>query len=217
MEYYEHQPKAFKYQEGQFICHTYFSLPSNEKQSLEKIRSLFRSHQKSNTYKWEYNKDDPLHVTVLRGHRAIYKHQINSMIDAIEQVCDNISPFGICLDKIKIFSNNEKTRRFACMVSSTNYQNVIEIKKKIQETIDKFAIKLSNEDETEDTTLHCSLMNCPTDKVCQSDLQTEEESLRQICILHSSQREEPICYIHVDKIHIRIGNTVYNISLDGRL
>lgn len=210
--------KAFNYETGQFICHVYATFSSEEEEHLVEICEFLDNRQKL-CFKWnrgwvDDSQDTGLgfHITLLRGHRAVYYHQISPLIETLRLECANLEPFCLYLDKLVIFSNHEHEREFICIkasnIPSEELRKLNVLKRKILEVVDQFAIKLTSEDEYPDTQIHCSLMN--RDRLLGKEL---EELHSWLNTTNYDLKEEPMCFIKIDKFKVKIGNHVYDISL----
>jgi len=210
--------KAFDYESGQFLCHVYATIPESQEQVLDDVITLVeRRYPVTEGWVREGTLDEnKWHMTLVRGHRAVYYHQIRDLVGRIRSECMLIQPFNICLDTLKIFHNYEKTKQFLCMVCN---QSVVDktsalyvFKTKLREIIDQYAIKLTCEDETTDSLAHCSLMSRETS----SSRDNQVHILAEIERLCSSEMDElPVCIVRVDSIHVKIGNRDYEINLKG--
>lgn len=226
--------QAFEYEKGQYICHISAAIRPDERQVLEDVIKVIIQHQKEPSSEesrtacngWKPLVDSScssqgdseiesssLHVTLLRGHRAIYYHQIRALIECLKVDCQSVQAFNLCLDQLKIFHNAERTKQFLCMTGKANDTSLLgELKQKLRDRVDSFAIKLTSEDETPDTTVHCSLMvreaNCVNGAL---DTVSTVKILDQLC--QRSFDEYPICIIDVDSVLVKIGNHNYNLSL----
>lgn len=219
--------KAFHYEEGQFICHVYAKIQSEEQEQVLKdvIQAIQREQNKSKGSKdWipvdkdsnEDDRDTKLHITLIRGHRAVYYHQIKPLIEELRNVCESLEPIYLCLDQLQVLENFERTKQFLCLVSCRNElsrgQNSFnQLKQKLQEIVDRFAIKLTSEDETEDTLAHISLMSrdSPRDSE-QRDMKLIIEELDKL--LYENLGERPICLLRLDAILIKIGKSEYELK-----
>lgn len=219
--------KAFNYETGQFICHTFASLTADEKSILDEVIEIIQNKQKENLdWAWlpitdigtEDEADLNLHITLLRGHRAIYYHQIKPLIEALKSECANIQPVCLCLDEFRIFHNFERTKQFLC-ITPRNTNHISEesrklslLKDRIQQVVDKFAIKLTNEDEDIDTLAHCSLM-------CREILDDKNKfdannfilDLQDLCL--SNLNEYPVCVTKINQIRVKVGKRMYDVDL----
>lgn len=216
---------AFNYETGQFICHVFASLTANEKSILgDVIEIIQKSQRTSPNWAWspisdnkQDNIDSDLHITLLRGHRAIYYHQIKPLVDGIKYVCSNIQPICLCLDQFKIFHNFERTSQFLCISPrDTSYiseesRKLDLLKEKIRQVVDQFAIKLTNEDEDISTLAHCSLMRREVVGGEQFDAEDFLLALDKLCL--STFHEYPMCITRINQIQIKIGNHVYDVNL----
>lgn len=222
----EHSKKAFNYETGQFICHIFASLTENQKSLLDDVVEIIQKKQRTNQH-WAWSpisdnqQDDTimdLHITLLRGHRAIYYHQIKPLIEALKAECVNLQPICLCLDQFRIFHNFERTKQFLCITSrNTSYlseesRKLGLLKEKIQQVVDQFAIKLTNEDEDMNTLAHVSIMR--REVIGDSnkfDVDNFLLELEQLCL--SSLDDYPICVTKISQIHVKVGNHVYDVNL----
>lgn len=222
-----HDKKAFQYQEGQFICHIYATLRSDDaKQTLDEVVELIKNQQSAGNEqafeRWQPVNCDTqdAHVTLIRGHRAVYYHQIKPLVAAIKSECDLIKPVNLCLDKLRIFHNHERSKQFLCIATreaqSIQLNGLLEMKQKLIKVVDDFAIKLTAEDESESTLAHCSLMSRQVQQVQDEQNNHCDDQLQAIesCILNELD-EYPICIDKIDRILMKIGNHVYTFDLVG--
>ena len=213
--------KSFNYEEGQFICHIFATISDEEKLVIDEVtRHVLeqqgiskdsRSHQGWTSLEEDNPvKEKPsLHITLLRGHRAIYYHQIKSLVDALVLECKSIAPFCLCLDDLRVFHNFEKTRQFLCLSSRENIPPQLkQLKLKVRQRIDQFATKLTSEDETDDTLPHCSFMS-RVEEVCD-----DKKLVEDLNNLYSDEPQDyPLCIVRIERIFVKIGKCIYNISL----
>lgn len=222
--------RAFDYEQGQFIIHPFARLTDDISDSLRglvtslnevaqqnAILNHWRSLQIEDNCTNDTGDDYTWHVTLLRGHRAIHRHQIKPLISSIVARCSTLESFNLCLDDIDIFSNFERTKQFIVI---TERKSIMQpacsaLRSAVKDEIDKFAIRLTDEDDNEDTRAHCSLMTRDMDQ-CSSDIDEEERQatlklVEDVCIRDFEQI--PIFVTRVDRIHIKIGNHVYDIKL----
>lgn len=217
------QRKAFRYENGQFVCHIYAEIQEHEKQLLEEVIQIVQRKRvcDNNVSKWrpicdnlndDQLSDRPLHVTFLRGHRVVYYHQIKALVEAVQVECQLIKPFRVCLDSLKIFTNHEGNKQFLCICSCLDDDFFYQAKKRIQSKVDQFAIKLTDEDETESTVAHCSLL-C---RDVSNQEQVSETMLDELIqLIEKEFNEELVCVLNVNSIEIKIGNKIYHLSLSG--
>lgn len=221
--------RAFNYEQGQYICHVYAKISDDERESLEEIiREVEQVQNEPSCLQamkdWrticDLNSDDELglHLTLLRGHRAIHYHQIKYLVDSVKTLCNQLEPFKVCLDELKIFHNYERTKQFLCLAGrssqhSTDSTRLHDLKQLLRQKVDEFAIKLSDEDETTDTLSHCSLMYR---KLNANDELLENDPALNDFNRHFSEShvEIPICIIQVNTIHLKIGHLIYDIELN---
>lgn len=236
--------KAFGYESGQFICHVYAEIQPTQLQDLEEAIQAIQDEQNSPSLEpnlaaalagWKSicnSEDDDgpeassaghnrgtsnrLHVTLLRGHRAVYYHQIRALIAAIENECKTLKPFSLCLDKFEIFHNYERTKQFLCLISQRTPNELNCLKRALTQVINQFAIKLTEEDESPDTLAHCSLMTRPRAPSLPVREGTLEETINLLCQVCSSRlNDDLICLTRIDAINIKIGNHIYRLDLRG--
>lgn len=217
--------KAFNYEQGQFICHSYAKLGIDICDTLDDLIDLLSEQIKNIPVLagWTPLKNggssdnDSWHVTLLRGHRALYRHQIKALISLIEAECKSVEPFNLCLDVLDVFYNFERTKQFLVIAerpSSHSKAGLEALKHVLKTSIDKFAIKLTGEDETRDTRAHCSLL---ARDLAQDPLSEEADSEKTVQLVEKLCLENidkvPVCVARVDMIHIKVGNHVYDIRL----
>ena len=225
--------KAFDYEEGQFICHIYTTIESEEcLQTFNDITQLVQETKGSRFLTgWtkvvgvEDNDEARVHMTLLRGHKAIYYHHIKSLVKSIRLKCQTLRPFHICLDELRIFSNYEKTKQFICIASSSSEMcsDLQKLKHELHLVVSEFAVNLTDEDETPDTIAHCSLMCREISQPCREQqsvesVQSENEIVKDLNdLLKENQLDESLfCPIQVNKIEIKIGNQIYQFALTGQ-
>lgn len=220
--------QAFCHEQGQFICHIYATINSDEsRQTLNDVIQIIKNEQDKTIIAFEGwqpihssgcidDTDSNLHITLIRGHRAIYYHQIRPLVSAIKSECANIKPISLCLNKLKIFHNYEQTKQFLSISAlQSPMSDLDQLKHRLQKTVDQFAMKLTNEDETNDTLVHCSLMYRELQQVHRDPnvVESNLKSIENLCI--DKLEEYPLCFIKVDIIHVKIGNHLYKLSLTG--
>lgn len=219
--------KAFDYEQGQFITHPFAKLSNDLSETLTDLVSLLKQEALQNALleSWmplrreddDTGDDYTWHVTLLRGHRAIHKHQIRPLISTIRDACSTLEPFTLCLDNIDVFCNFERTKQFIVITERTGIEQPAcsALRSALRGAIDKFAIKLTDEDETDDTRAHCSLLM--RDIAPGSPKIGEDERLAISKLVEevstTSLDQLPIYVIRVEKIFMKIGNHVYDFKL----
>lgn len=220
----ENASKAFNYEDGQFVCHIHARIPEEIHQLLLDIVQVIENKQQQTpnaTNAWvsvsndNKNQAHEFHITLLRGHRAIYYHQIRPLIDSLRIACANLAPFSVCLDRLEIFQNHESTKQFLCLASrASNTQAISKLKQELDHIVKQFAIQLTSETETTDTVAHSSLMyrqmSC-NDK--DFDIQSTLQDMQKLC--SDELGDVPICVVRIECIQVTIGNHTYNLHLQG--
>lgn len=220
--------KAFHHEEGQFICHIHAKINLEEQeQILDDVVAVVQGEQRKTksqaTDNWvpvvkddqryqDADEETKLHLTLIRGHRAVYYHQIKPLIEELRNVCEKLEPICICLDQVRLLENFERTKQFLCLVARNNDFSFDQLKQKLQDVVDLFAMKLTSEDETEDTLAHVSLMyrDVPQrDEQC--DLKLTSGYLDRL--LSANMDEQLICLIRIESISVKIGKCEYQLKL----
>lgn len=213
------QNKAFRYEEGQYVCHIRADIQPDERDVLDETIRIILDHRDSSKQGWKSLCSDQqaerslLHLTLLRGHRAIYYHHIKPLVNEAREICSSFSPVKIFLGDLKLFHNHEKTREFLCLAtypfSEANLKN---LKERLKEKIDQYAIKLSVEDETPETLTHCSLLSrdISTEQNCTAH-GLEVDKLSNICISHLG--DIPEVAITISSIKLAVGCVTYDLKL----
>ena len=216
--------KAYEPEKGQFLCHIYLSIDFGPNQeTLSDIIELIEAEQtrsSSSAFQGWHSLNDQsdakgksdFHVTLLRGHRTIHYHHIKPLVSNIETHCRNLSPFNLCFDKLRIFYNYEKTKQFLCIAASNNPSSAessefVTLKQKLQSVIDQFADRSTEEDETDDTVTHCSIMSRDVQQVS-GELESDLKAIENLC--NENLDDYPICFVKVDSVNLKIGQEVYN-------
>lgn len=222
--------KAFKYEKGQYICHVYAKI-SRDDDSAQSLFNIIDTLTKCHEVNWKPLSEDNIvdidssetsgescfHITLVRGHWAVYHHQIKALIQLVRQECNQLSPVSLCLDELRIFSNFEKSKQFLCLASRAappmDHGPLTQLKHQLHTCIQRFAQKLTDEDETLETLAHCSLMCRDVDEPDEDQSRKDLIYLTDTC--RKSLKEVPICLVKVDKVYVKIGNHEYEIQLDG--
>lgn len=225
--------KAFRYEEGQFVCHIYSDVVSESasadffddlircmklRQIEDPTNGVYRGWKPVPSGSAEHQLSN-LHITLLRGHRAVYYHQIKALVSCIENECKTLRPTFICLDELKIFHNFEQSKQFLCLSSRRNQpevalEDLLRLKQSLRKAVDQFAVKLTAEDETSSTLAHCSFMHRDVDEKTDTAA-SEQHSISIDDMFSKSVEEYPTCSIHIKKIQLKIGKYVYEFSLFG--
>lgn len=223
---------AFEYESGQFICHIYIEIQNDEDLEYCDFFNEFIKLIEANPI--DDNLQKPLwipvtnlnqvpddqqaerrsfHITVLRGHHALYYHQIRPFIANLTEECKQIDCFKLYLDELVIFKNYEKTKRFLCLASHTQNELFNNLKKTVQSTLKDFATGLTQECIINEAVPHCSIMWQDIDstkKMCD-----EKQLLRHFNhLISKSSVEELGMNINVEFVTVKIGFKTYNIPLN---
>lgn len=207
---------AFEYESGQFICHLFAKVPENDSSAIDLLNDIIEAVSELETEKsvseeqrWVPMDKDGFHITLVRGHWAIYQHQIRPLVESIRSQCKRLGSVFVCLDRVKIFDNNERSKQFMCLASrdSQSCQNLGHLKQCLTSAVREFAIRLTDEDETEDTLAHCSLFYRKPVDVKIDEIDTIEEA----CLKRIGQH--PTCLFSVKSIFVKIGCVDYEIAI----
>lgn len=224
---------AFKQEQGEFVCHVYavLNIDSNT-EVLTDIIELVEAEQSRSSdgaYRGWTNVGSEIddngsshsnqyHVTLIRGHRVIYHHQIAPLLDSMGSEIKRLNAFRVCLDKLRLFYNHENTTQFLCLASRETSQAMEilclkEIKHRLRAILNQFAMRKTEEDESDDTLAHCSLMRRDVQQVQQqTDADEDLSEIEKLC--YDNLPDYPICFVQVDTIHIKIGCRVYSFDLE---
>ena len=124
-----------------------------------------------------------------------------------------MKPFSVCLDDLNVFNNFENTKQFLCLSSRDNV-SILSLKEILRDTIDQFAVTLTDEDETDDTKAHCSFML--RDSIADSGQQVAVSAVDDMNNLFEAKLGElPIFQTRINSVQVRIGNHIYTINLNG--
>lgn len=223
--------KAFHYEEGQFICHVYAKIESDEQeQVLDDVIETIQSEQSSSQNLsgairgWipvetdcHEDSETKLHITIIRGHRAVYYHQIKPLIAALQSLCENLEPVCLCLDELRIFNNFERTKEFLCLSARENeliggHDIFCQLKLRLRDIVDRFASKLTDEDETLDSLPHVSLMYRDTLK--DDELSDQSHHIDELNRLFAhNPGGQPISLVRIETILVKIGKCEYRLNL----
>lgn len=223
----QREGKAFDYIEGQFICHIYFEVSNEEedytdcgdntRQLTDAISAILLQDRTASNEAWKRITNEkgehPLHVTLVRGHWAVYRHQIKTLVDSIQKECAQISPFSVCLDEFKIFSNYEKSKEFLCIATRGEQDTspVRSLRQKIQAVLNELSTQLTDEDESDCSQTHCSLLHRKFQDKPEESNEDQLENINNTC--KTSLGSIPICIIRVNFIKVKIGHQIYKINL----
>lgn len=222
------QRRAFEQEKGQFICHIYSSIEGDDiEDSLVKIIKVLRSQKSEATPNAAILAWNPLnetatdlvnlHLTLIQGHRALHYHQIKHLIELLRNECSTIKPFSIFLDHLEILSNHEKTKQFLCLATSNTAtgdasSDLMCLRKSLKDILDRFATRLTEEDENINSITHCSFMVRDAILPYSNDqIKKELEDVYEI--FGQTQEEFPICALTINRIHVTIGNHTYTFEL----
>lgn len=214
--------QAFEYEKGQYTCHVFAAPPEAVGDELDDLIVSFLSNEnESDTLLsgWiqsgssALNCDEAYHITLIRGHRAIYYHEIKPFLKVIESKCASIKPVDLCLVKLRVFSNFEKTRQFLCLVDESRNESLAQLKRELIDAVDTFAIKLTHEDEDRDTLAHCSLLQRDVSGQQSHDLEDIAESFRNLC--KTKLGDSPVIMCRVDRVYVRVGHKTHVFELTG--
>lgn len=212
-----HSGKAFEYQEGQFVCHVYSDLTGSERVIIDDLVRIFLEGAHISP-RWSAIFDssvDP-HLTLLRGHRALYYNHIDPLLSGIRQICLKHKPIRLLLSDLQIFRNQERTKEFLCLVTTPSFESGLKpFKDELKDLIDQFALKLTDEDESPDTLTHCSIMSrtiLPEHHSGSRD--TELVELNRLC--DDLLGEVPVLVSNISSIKLSIGCKTHEFQLLGR-
>lgn len=203
--------QAFNYEDGQFICHVYSNLSEQDQSVLNELACVF-----SRSTRWSRfdSNQTALHLTLLRGHRALYYNHIRPLLSDLKNICMSHRPIKLFLSDLKIFHNQEKTKEFLCLVATTNSEtNIKNLKDSLKSQIDQYAIRLNEEDETLETLTHCSFLYREYVQSAASALVSEVEELTNLC--NEVIGEVPVLILTISQIKLSIGCKVYDFQLRG--
>lgn len=220
---------AFEYETGQYICHLYIDSkidnpehnfncniydefiklvqdnPINDERKHHPWLPMPRSCPTGVELQTERQ---PFHLTISRGHYALYYNQIKPFVEALNTKCRDIDRFKIYLDELVIFENHEKTKRFLCLASHMTNEAFNDLRQGVQATLNDFASSLTQECYIHEAVPHCSLMwqeIFETNETC--DKKAEICHLNQL--IETSMSDDLCVIVDVESIIAKIGFKTY--------
>lgn len=99
--------RTFASVRNQFVVHVFVPLEGDEQ--IEEMYDDFADI----TDKVVFEKEP--HISLIRGHYAVEYHQIDPLLNQLEAAIKSYSAFSLCLSKVRLFSNDEKSRHFIAL------------------------------------------------------------------------------------------------------
>lgn len=96
--------RTFASVRNQFVVHVFVPLEDDEQ--IQDIYDDFGDI----TDKVIFEKEP--HISLIRGHYAVQYHQIDPLLNQLETAIKSFSQFVLCLSKVRLFNNDEKSRNF---------------------------------------------------------------------------------------------------------
>lgn len=213
---------AFTRADGQFVCHIRGKIEDNiSTNCFHDIIDVIENHQSQSKQYWPpWNSIDKtesgLHISMFRGHMCVAYHQIKPLLEQIKFVCNNSKSLNITLDSLKVFNNHEKTKQFLCMVEGKQIEetcDILKFKKTLKPLLDNYITRLTDEVDTSESMVHCSLM---TRKA--TGYMNDDGLLKEIKEIETLCKDElgyvPIYMERIQSLDVIIGNQTYNIKLN---
>ena len=102
---------------------------------------------------------DDFHLSLFRGHCVIRYHHIPLVLESLTESLSKISPFTVVLNDVRIFSNDENTRKFISVCDKRCFVDEGSEVKQLLESIDNiFRQFVSLKVYDEPFILHSSLL-----------------------------------------------------------
>lgn len=163
--------RAFEREQGQFVCHLQAIVPDDNRfwmtKTIETVL-LLQTPKFEHLSTWShwapiYDDDQKLHVSLIRGHKAVAGHHIQPLYEEIKEFCDYVNPMPLFMSQFSILTNHEGTKEFLTVserVSKFVKSPTLELALSLDPIIKKYAINLNDEnfENDDDTLIHCSLM-----------------------------------------------------------
>lgn len=195
--------RSYPHQRNQFSIHIYIKLNENNDYIIEDLKQTFNEKSDENNIHFE---DIETHISLIRGHYCLRFHQIDSFIDSLKQRLKSIFCFTICLNAIKVFANEEKTRNFITVCESTPNLQSKQVIEAIDSVLNEFNCNVfGNSFKTDEHLYHTSIAWF-LPKYSDSGLQLAKD------IEHYF--DEPLI-IKVSQICVKIGNICKTIYLNN--
>lgn len=108
--------RTFASVRNQFVVHVFVPLEEED----EQIQDIY-DDLSDITEKVVFEKDP--HISLLRGHYAVQYHQIDPLLNQLETAIKSFNQFVLCLSKVRLFNNDEKSRSFIAICEIQQNEN----------------------------------------------------------------------------------------------
>ncbi|XP_024940935.1 U6 snRNA phosphodiesterase [Cephus cinctus] len=191
--------RSFKHERGNWATLVYINYAPSDSMKvwMESIKSLI-SIEDSVIF-------DHFHISLTRTVTLKF-HWIDSFIDAVKNICQNISQFSVEFTDVKAYCNDDRTRTFLGICCRSDNGTLDHLTKAFNKLLAEYQLPPFYEEAS----YHASFLWCLGDKEerLNSLLPSLTNSLNNFWATNSDEN----C-VHVDSIHCKIGNRMYNITL----
>lgn len=217
--------QAFSSEIGQYICHIYIDIEDDQLEDEflnDDFIKLVQENPIHGKQIWfpkstsqaedDYSVNKHFHISLLRGHHALYYHQIKPLISDLTDICKDVPSFNLLLDKLVIFSNYERTKRFLCIAAAKSNRFFDDLRRIVEEHLGQYAVGLTAESEINENIPHCSVMWHDIE-TSGSNFDITMELQRLENILQRSHLADISKCVNVKSITASIGCKTYTIPL----
>ncbi|XP_076379630.1 U6 snRNA phosphodiesterase 1 [Megalopta genalis] len=191
--------RRFKHERGNWATLVYLHYEPSE-DLLSWMQSVLKELPiKYNLFSEEF------HISITRS--LILKfHWIDSFVEEIKKLCEQISQFSLELLNVRAYCNEDRTRTFLGIECIDDKGILGQFVKNLNHSLAEYKLPPFYEDSS----YHISFLWCLSDETAiLNDLTPSlTNKLNQYLVEYAEDR-----YIHVKKVHLKIGNKLYAFQL----
>ncbi|XP_028304596.1 U6 snRNA phosphodiesterase 1 [Gouania willdenowi] len=195
--------RSFKHERGNWATYVYLPYHAEEEfaERLEELLSAAAAHGVEMKQQQEFHLS--LSQTVVLKH-----HWIQPFTQSLRKSLSRWERFVCTAGRLKVYCNEERTRTFLGMESSTGHTELLDLVQVVDRTMTEFCLQTFYENPS----FHISLAWCVGDKSVQM-----KECLRKLQSL-SDEHEEGAFLLRLDceEVRCRTGNKTFRFPLECR-
>ncbi|KAK1135605.1 hypothetical protein K0M31_000194 [Melipona bicolor] len=196
---HEGRVRSFKHERGNWATLIYIDYKPNEDMLSWMFSVLREVPIKCNIFSEQF------HISLSRT--LILKfHWIESFVEEVKKLCEQTDQFSLELSNVKAYTNEERTRTFLG-IECVDYKGVLD---QFVRNVNKFLTEYDLPSFYDDFSYHISFLWCLGNELSILDDQTHTLTMKlnQFLVEHTETR-----YVHISKIHLKIGNKLYVFKL----